>query len=352
MTARTFALRSTVLTLGLSVTSLLPACAPEAATPTLEVAVDVGDASDDLALNVDPADDSASTDGTSDTRLRMSFGVVTLPAGADADRDELESRAGNATTVTTADGVPFELAAMLGDWHEVYEDLKGTDADVEPSTAEGFAAAVLDDGDGRCEYVSGKDGVVLFQSRPIPEDGDCAGYAEVAPRLASLDEVDIDVSAAVANVAWGTYVGTYNGVNAYSNGSTSYSYGGYDTWGIPYQCVHYVNRYDAVYKGKTNMIHTGNANSYCTGRPVGYTVYSNGGTTKPATGDILVSKGGTYGHVAIVRETDGATYVKVIQQNWSNTTSDNSKTLTMSVSGSKYTVSAFSASYTISCWVR
>lgn len=283
--------------------------------------------------------------------VTMRFGTVSLPAGVSADLDELADRAGNITTLSAFDGRLSELSWSFGTWEDVYATLKETGADVEPSSVDGFAAFIPDDGDGRCLYVTGQDGVVLYQSEPVPEDGDCAGFSVVASELATIDTVTRAPEDDVSDAAWGTYVGSYNSVNAYSNGSTSYVYAGSDTYGIPYQCVHYANRYAKSYKGKTSMKGTGNANAYCSGRPSDYTVYSNGGTTSPATGDILVSKGGTYGHVGVVREV-GSTYVKVIMQNWSNTTSDNSKTLSMSVAAGKYTVSGFSGTYSISCWVR
>lgn len=287
-----------------------------------------------------------------DAALTMRFGTVNLPIGVEADREELADRGNDTTTLTDEDGTRFELTWRFGSAADVYTMLKDAGADVEPShdTDRGFAALLPDDGDGRCVYVSGRDGVVLFQSMPMPEDDDCPTFEEALPSLADIESVEVEESDEGLDVAWGTWVGSYNSVSAYSNGSTSYV-GPYGTYGYQYQCVEYVNRYFVSAKGKSNMRGTGNANAYCSGRPSGISVYSNGSTTKPATGDYLASKGGTYGHVAIVREV-GSTYVKVIQQNWSNSTSDNSKTLTLSLAAGKYTVGDFSASYPVSCWGR
>lgn len=298
-------------------------------------------------ISLQPAADPAIS-----TALDMHFGSVSLPPGVLADGAELADRNGDTTTLTDSDGVKFELTWRFGDLDEAYTLFKTVGSDVEPigDDGRGFGALLPDDGDGRCVYVSGRDGVLLFQSRPMPVDDDCASFEDASPSLAEVDEVLVEADDPAAYSAWGTYVGTYNGVNAYSNGSTSYV-GPYSTYGYQYQCVEYVNRYFVTAKGKSNMRGTGNANAYCSGRPSGITVYSNGGTTSPATGDFIVSRGGTYGHVAIVRSVSSSS-IAVIQQNWSNSTSDNSKTLTLTRSGSNYTVGSFSSSYPVSCWGR
>jgi surface antigen len=297
-------------------------------------------------VSPDATDPTWSEDGV----VEMHFGSVSLPAGTTADLEELADRGSDITTLRTADDTAYELTWRFGDMGDAYETFKTAGFAVEPSDG-GFGARVADDGGERCVYVSGADGVVLLQSRSVDPDVECPAFADTRADLASVADVEMTVEDLnPADATYGTYVGTYNGVNAYSNGSTSYV-GPSGTYGIPYQCVEYVNRYFATYKGKANMKGTGNANAYCTGRPSGITVYTNGSATPPRVGDYLVSTGGAYGHVAIIREV-GATYVKVIQQNWSNTTSDNSKTLTMTVSGGRYTISGFSTSYPVACWGR
>lgn len=154
----------------------------------------------------------------------------------------------------------------------------------------------------------------------------------------------------VSSLAWGAYLGTYNGINAWSNGASIY-FGPYGFYGYQFQSVEYVNRYFVLVKGKANMRGMGYANAYCSGRPGGITVYANGGMTAPQAGDFLASAGGLYGHVGIIREV-GANYVKVIQENWSNTAMDNSVTLAMFVAGGRYMVNGFSGAYPVACWGR
>ncbi len=153
---------------------------------------------------------------------------------------------------------------------------------------------------------------------------------------------------------FGTKVGSYNGVDAYSNGSNgyvSYQYNYYNNYntGMKWQCVEYVNRYyKAIYN---KQITGGNANTYYSNASSkGLNSAKNGSSTKPKTGMILCSNGGSYGHVAIIREV-GSNYVKVIHQNWSNSSSDNSKQLSMTVKNGKYTISGFSSSYPVQGWL-
>lgn len=157
---------------------------------------------------------------------------------------------------------------------------------------------------------------------------------------------------------FGTKVGSFNSVSAYSNGNTCYVsssynyYNGYNT-GLKWQCVEYADRY---FKQKFNrQIRGGNANTYYSNASAkGLNRAANGSTNHPQVGNILTSAGGSYGHVAIVKEV-GSNYVKVIQQNWCNCSSDNSKTLSMTVttSGGKkyYKVSSFNSSYPVQGWL-
>jgi len=183
------------------------------------------------------------------------------------------------------------------------------------------------------------------------------GRAEVTRRtvlclLVSVLAIGGLVAPAHAAVAWGTALGSYNGVTAYSNGFTHDINGPLSTYGYQYQCVEYVNRYYVLVLGHKNMRGTGHAKDYYgSASSRGLTAYPNGGTTAPRPGDLLCSNGGDYGHVAIVREV-GSDYIKVIQQNWFNDSRDASMRLSMSVSGGKYTVSGFNSSYPIKGWLR
>lgn len=153
-------------------------------------------------------------------------------------------------------------------------------------------------------------------------------------------------------LAFGAKVGSFLGVDAYSNGNTGYNSGVYSAYGLKWQCVEYCNRFGVLKGGLANLKGTGHAKSYyTTASSKGLIAYPNGGTMAPAVGDLLPSAGGPYGHIAVVREI-GSSFIKVIHQNWSNTSSDNSMTLKMTVSGGKYTVAGFSNTYPVQGWLR
>ncbi len=154
---------------------------------------------------------------------------------------------------------------------------------------------------------------------------------------------------------WGTYLGEFNGVSAYSNCSTDYesNENNYDAGintGMKWQCVEYVNRY--YYVKYSIDIKGGNANSYfgaADGK--GLRAYENGETTCPQVGDILCSDGGNCGHVAIVTGvTDDSVFA--IQQNLYNDVRDINMGLGLSVSDGHYTLSGFGSSYSIQGWLR
>jgi surface antigen len=163
---------------------------------------------------------------------------------------------------------------------------------------------------------------------------------------------------------YGALLGSFNGVNVYSNGSVSYfsnvlSYVGKHPTGYRWQCVEYVNRYYWVMYGRT--LGAGNANSYYkdAGKK-GLNRYDNGGVVRPQVGDILVSEGGQYGHVAIVREV-GKDYVLVAQQNYYESTTDASARLTLSYRTTTppvgppapvWTVGEFGKGYPVRGWLR
>ena len=169
------------------------------------------------------------------------------------------------------------------------------------------------------------------------------------------DYLNPELSKRSTRSAFGSYVGSFNDVNSYSNGTTStasYEYNnseGVNT-GMKWQCVEYVNRYYYKIYGidlKSTGIY-GNANHYYdNASKAGLIAYPNDGDFAPKEGDILCSNGSSYGHVAIVRNVTSNS-IDVIHQNWSNTSSDNSKTLSRS---GNY-VSAFSSSYPVKGWLR
>lgn len=200
-------------------------------------------------------------------------------------------------------------------------------------------------------------------------DGDTASAQVVTHTYSSAGDYTVtltvtdnggatDSTSKVVNVKeFGTEVGEYNGILAYSNGYNdyvSYEYNyvdGYNT-GMKWQCVEYVNRYYYIIYGMEIRIPGTNAEDYYgTASDRGLIAYPNGGATSPQPGDILCSNGGDLGHVAIVREvTDDS--IHVIHQNWANTEADNDKPINISVSDGHYTVSAFSPTYPVQGWLR
>jgi len=156
---------------------------------------------------------------------------------------------------------------------------------------------------------------------------------------------------------FGTYIGEFNGVAAYSNGNPEYyselqNYVNEVYTGIQWQCVEYARRYYLTISGKNIYIGYSNASEfYDRASEMGLDSYPNGGTTSPQVGDILVSKGGSFGHVAIAR-TVSDTEVCTIQQNWSNDPTDANKCIGMTVSNGNYTVNDFVSNYSIQGWLR
>lgn len=159
--------------------------------------------------------------------------------------------------------------------------------------------------------------------------------------------------AAIVAVAdpFGSNVGSFQGVPAYSNGTNGTASNQYNTvngyrTGMKWQCVEYVSRFYWLVYGR--QIAGGNANSFY-GNGKGLNRRANGGSVRPQVGDILCSASGGYGHVAIVREV-GSNYIVVIHQNWANTSADNAKRMTMTVSNGRYTVAA-AGSYSWQGWL-
>ena len=143
----------------------------------------------------------------------------------------------------------------------------------------------------------------------------------------------------------GDQVGSYNNVIAYSNNSSDSGGSNYVNsyrTGLKWQCVEYCRRYYYMVFGIEMGANT-NANGFY-GNGWGLSKAANGGTQPPVLGAILCSASGAAGHVAIVREV-GSNYIKVIQQNWNNTTDDNAHVFNMTVSGGHYTVNTTAGGY-------
>jgi len=160
---------------------------------------------------------------------------------------------------------------------------------------------------------------------------------------------------------WGTYLGTYNSVNVYSNGTGGYVSNEYNfingtNTGMKWQCVEYVNRYYLLIYNKNIRVPGHNAvNYYPNATQHGLVSYPNNGNTAPAIGDVLCFSGGNpnYGHVAIVREI-GSNYLKVAQQNVLNNSGDVNYNIIMSISNGYYNVSGSSigGGYVCQGWLR
>lgn len=168
----------------------------------------------------------------------------------------------------------------------------------------------------------------------------------------------------VSNISFadpfGTNLGNFNGVTCYSNGTTGYFcnncynyYNGTNT-GITWQCVEFVNRYYAQIYNMAIRNPSANANNYfSTASARGLTSFANGTNTRPQIGDIICSDGGTYGHIAIIRNVSSNNdYVDIIQQNWYNNSNDLSMRVNMTYSNGNYIISNIGTSYPVQGWLR
>ncbi|MCB9741330.1 MAG: CHAP domain-containing protein [Alphaproteobacteria bacterium] len=137
---------------------------------------------------------------------------------------------------------------------------------------------------------------------------------------------------------YGTAMASLWGVTAYSNGSCSGSGSG------TYQCVELIDRFH-----RQTTSHYGNANTYDDGdnpRRMNMIFFANNnGTYGPKVGDVLISNGGSYGHVGLVYSV-ATSSLTVMDQNFSSTSA------LRSISRSNTNVSGFSTSYSISGWIR
>jgi len=301
------------------------------------------------ALALTTASCVADTDEGTSVALRLRGGAeLVLRPGTTFDRDELVSREHYGATLTDELELP---------WFVRVETIDGASLDgLDPLIVDGAAIRLgildLEDGAQCVVVVPFSEGAAVALSRLVGASP-CPERAEELEWLPEVRASDDDAPTSF-RVAYGSVVGGFNGITAYSNGSNDHVSGSYSTCGLKWQCVEYVNRYVYQRLGHTNLKGTGNARDYFgTAASKGLTAYSNGGSVAPKVGDMLTSAGpnGSVGHIAVVREV-GADYVKVIHQNWSNSSSDNSKTLSMSVASGKYTVVGFSANYPVQGWLR
>src|ERR1700722_9603319 len=160
---------------------------------------------------------------------------------------------------------------------------------------------------------------------------------------------------------FGTSLGSFNGVAAYSN-----CYPTFDSntenpagTGLEWQCVEFVRRYYAqVYGAPLSKSNLGNANQwYNNYTQLGLERFANGGSTAPQPGDIITSAGpsGSNGHIGIASSVS-SNQLCAVMQNWSEGASDinGSHCMSLTKSGSNYFVGPFDASgqYSIQGWLR
>ncbi|MFO0645878.1 MAG: CHAP domain-containing protein [Polyangiales bacterium] len=107
-------------------------------------------------------------------------------------------------------------------------------------------------------------------------------------------------------------------------------------YGYQYQCVEYVIRFYAEALNYPSLRGTGDAIKYWdapeTAAARGLERYANGGTVAPQPDDMIVFRGGTHRHIAIVRAV-AADSVHIIQQNWYHNPEDGDHALRLTVSG-------------------
>ena len=130
------------------------------------------------------------------------------------------------------------------------------------------------------------------------------------------DPVNPSFFESTAMPACGTVLASWNGSNAYSNGSntgTGYSCAGTGSYGYQYQCVELVMRH---FSQKWGLRWWGNAKDLLNNAPRDkVNVYYNGDSGHPPKpGDMLVWTNGTYGHVALITRVGGGT-LDIIEQN-------------------------------------
>jgi surface antigen len=124
----------------------------------------------------------------------------------------------------------------------------------------------------------------------------------------------------------------------------------YGSDGWHYQCVEYIRRFFRIAKNvdTTTGAWKGHGSSYySTAQAKGLEAHSNGGPTRPEPDDILVWRGGKYGHVAIITEVTD-TKIRIIEQNWSN---GGVRYLPLNIVNGNYTIPS-SGNYSVIGWVR
>ncbi|NUO01664.1 MAG: T9SS type A sorting domain-containing protein [Saprospiraceae bacterium] len=161
---------------------------------------------------------------------------------------------------------------------------------------------------------------------------------------------------------FGSVVGTFMGVTAYSNANNyccsnqTLNTGGLS--GIKWQCVEYARRflyniYGLLLPSVTyakDFVTTSNLPSGFT-RYVADSNYKFASTVQIQVGDALVADYGLAGHIGIIREISGST-VRVIQQNFANNASDGNYTCSKTVNADGTFTLSFSTSYKVKAIIK
>ncbi|MBK8880144.1 MAG: T9SS type A sorting domain-containing protein [Haliscomenobacter sp.] len=198
--------------------------------------------------------------------------------------------------------------------------------------------------------------VLMRQSRSVPglsagtytwvvraEKSGCTGpsatngIAESAPFSFTITTGSISSSCTGTPQPFGTLLGSFNGIEVYSNGNPDFVSNQYNNTGgingIKWQCVEFARRYMYQIHGQLLPIVDGAENFITAALPAGLQRYLTNANyefpvgTPIKVGDAVVSDVGRDGHIAIVREI-GNDYIKVAQQNFTNEFCDENYTCT------------------------
>jgi hypothetical protein len=156
---------------------------------------------------------------------------------------------------------------------------------------------------------------------------------------------------------FGDYLSEFQGVVIHSNGYADFVsnlrsiYNGVDI-GMEWQCVEFVNRYYLqIYHVNLRSYASINANDFFRyASTLRLDAYANGSSTPPDTGDIIVSEGGSSGHVGIVSRRTSSS-VCLAQQNWVNS-NYTEKCVNLTLSGSSYRMADLNATFPVKGWLR
>ena len=171
--------------------------------------------------------------------------------------------------------------------------------------------------------------------------------------VATSDNTSQTTTISSENAPWGTSIGSFKGVTAYSNGSHDYD-SPRGSYGLNYQCAEYVTRYYSLIYS-VNLAGQNAYQFFANASSRGLASFQNGGNVAPQSGDILCFGGGSggFGHVAIISDVNSGG-VTVIQENVTESVRDAAYAYALTVSGGTYTVDASRLGSTYYCqgWLR